>query len=254
MKNEKIDINNKLIKTLEETHKKERLLYQQSRLVQMGEMISMIAHQWRQPLNSLSILNQLIVLKYEKNQLDDQFLKIFDDSSKKQINQMTNTIEDFSNFFKPEKKMIEFSLYVAINQAVGILKPILSKNNINLEIKIEDEFYINGYPNELSHAFLNIMSNSKDALVDKDIENKKIKFSVKRIDNEVVIKISDNAKGISADVIDKIFDPYFSTKENKNGTGLGLYMTKTIIEEHMNGKISVKNDKEGVIFTIKFPI
>jgi signal transduction histidine kinase len=236
---------------VEKNRQQEFLLLQQSRLVQMGEMISMIAHQWRQPLNILGMLNQTVILKYKENRLDDETIDYFKNNSKLQITQMTHTIDDFRNFFKPEKEKEEFYINEVIHKTIDMVKPIFMNEGININLNINVEPKMIGYPNELGQAILNIINNAKDALIEKNIQQKTISVSLFQNNDHPVLTISDNAGGISKEIIDKIFDPYFSTKE-KNGTGLGLYMTKIIMEEHMNAKLDVTNNTEGAVFTVTF--
>ena len=235
---------------VQKNREKDKLMLSQSRLAQMGEIVSMIAHQWRQPLNSLSLLNQTILLKYERNNLTDENIDFFKTHSKKQIEEMSKTIDNFRDFFKPQKIKSEFCLNKTISETLDIVKPIFVNHNINVHFYLKGNYCINGYQNEIGQALLNILNNAKDALLENNIEHKHINITIEQIDKEIKILISDNAGGIDDNIIDIIFDPYFSTKNDKNGTGLGLYMTKIIIEEHMNGKISVKSNKEGSTFTI----
>ena len=226
------------------------LMVQQSRLAQMGEMISMIAHQWRQPLNNLALINQLLISKYYKNQLDDKTLEYFKSNSKKQINLMSTTIDDFRNFFKTETEQKEVEMKFILETILEMTKPIYTNHGINLVSNIDGCIKVYGYPNALAQAILNIINNAKDALIEQDIPDKKIELSVIKKDDEIIITICDNAGGIDPQIMDKIFDPYFSTKKEKNGTGLGLYMTKMIIEEQLEAKITVKNREDGAEFTI----
>ncbi len=236
---------------IEKNKQQQLLMLQQSRLAQMGEMISMIAHQWRQPLNTLSVLNQAVVVKYNRKKLDDKSVEYFQKNSSKQIQNMSKTIDDFKNFFKPEKEKLEFCINKVITDTIDMVKPILDVHGINIIFDVNIEFKTIGYQNELGQGILNIINNSKDALIQNNIKNKEINILLKEENNNIIITICDNAGGISEDIIDQIFDPYFSTKCEKNGTGLGLYMTKIIIEEHMDGKINVSNDKDGAVFQIK---
>ncbi len=239
---------------IEKNKQQQLLMLHQSRLAQMGEMISMIAHQWRQPLNSLAMLNQSVVLKYNRKKLDNKVIEYFKVNSNKQIQNMSKTIDDFRDFFKPEKEKVEFVINTVINDTLDMVKPIFSQNQIDIIIDISKEYKTIGYPNELGQAILNIVNNAKDALIDNNIQNKQINITLNRNDTNITLTIKDNAKGIPENIIDNIFDPYFSTKEEKNGTGLGLYMTKIIIEKHMDGKVSVSNDKDGAIFEIKMKV
>ncbi len=226
------------------------LMLQQSRLAQMGEMISMIAHQWRQPLNILAMLSQTIILKYHRDKLNDKAIEYFKKNSNKQIQNMSQTINDFRDFFKPEKERVEFILNDIIKNTIDMVMPVFIEKQIDIIFDINNKFMILGFPNELSQTILNIVNNAKDALIENEIKDKQIIISLKMDSENIILTISDNAGGIPLNIIDKIFDPYFSTKEEKNGTGLGLYMTKIIIEEHMEGKITVSNDENGAVFTI----
>jgi len=235
---------------VQKNREKDKVMLSQSRLAQMGEMISMIAHQWRQPLNSLSLLNQTVLLKYDRDKLNQESMEFFRVHSKKQIQEMSKTIDDFKNFFKPEKVKKEFLINDMMYDLLDIIKPIFVSNNIHISVDIENKYFIEGYQNELGQAILNILNNSKDALIENNIENRSVIITIKELDKKIYIVISDNAQGVPLEIIDHIFDPYFSTKDEKQGTGLGLYMTKMIIEEHMSGEVKVENGKHGAIFTV----
>jgi len=241
-----------LVKKEVEKNKEQQFhMLQQNRLSLKGEMISMIAHQWKQPLNNLSLINQMLIFQYEAGKLDDKAIKEFDNESTKQIKQMSQTISDFTNFFSPEVNMKEFYLKEVVQKSLDFLRPILVKENIDIYIKMECEtgILIQGFPNELGQMIINILNNAKDVLIERNIENPKIWVAGERIQNQIHLSIEDNGGGIPLNVINKIFDPYFSTKA-KNGTGLGLYMSKMIIEEHMDGKLLVSNTENGAKFEI----
>jgi signal transduction histidine kinase len=243
----------KIEKEVTKNKEQQLLLMQQSRLAQMGEMVSMIAHQWRQPLNNLSLVNQLLLSKYTKGKLNDDAISYFKENSKKQITLMSNTIDDFRNFFKAEKKEVVFQVNDIIEQILEILEPMYSNHQIKTQFIVDKSlsYEIKNYPNVLSQAILNLLNNAKDALSEKeDVSEKKIVIELYKKDNNVYIEIKDNAGGIAPDIIDKIFDPYFSTKEKKNGTGLGLYMSKMLLEEQLGGTISVHNENAGANFII----
>jgi len=225
-------------------------LIQQSRLAQMGEMINMIAHQWRQPLNHLSMIIQNAVLKHKLGKFDEGMVKLSEDSQK-QIKQMSQTIDDFRYFFKPNKHPKEFNVTTEILNALKLIKPSLEQELIVVETHLENDVLMKGHANELGQVLLNILNNAKDVLVEKNIDKKKIILVLLKKENEnILITIEDNAGGIDDNIIYKIFDPYFSTKEEKNGTGLGLYMSKSIIEGQKQGRLSVKNGTKGAIFKI----
>ncbi len=235
---------------VEKNKQQQLLMLHQSRLAQMGEMISMIAHQWRQPLNTLSMLSNTVVLKYRRGKLDADIIDYFSTNSDKQIQQMSKTIDDFRDFFKPEKEKIDYCINDIITNSIDMLNPVFSKYDLIVKYENKDKFYSNGFPNELGQAFVNIINNAKDALVENEIIDKVIVVNLEQKEDSAIITIIDNAGGIPEDIIDRIFDPYFSTKLEKNGTGLGLYMAKLIIEEHLDGEISVENIDGGAEFKI----
>jgi len=237
-------------KEVQKNRDNEKLIIQQSRLAQMGEMISMIAHQWRQPLNNLSVLNQTVVLKYKRNKLDDKIIDYFQTNSNKQIQNMSKTIDDFRDFFKPEKEKVNFCINDIISNTIEMVEPVFVTNEISINFENVEILNTIGYPNELGQVILNIINNSKDALLEKKIEKKKIDILLFKQNQDIIILIKDNANGIPSNIIDNIFDPYFSTKIEKDGTGLGLYMSKMIIEDHCDGKITASNDKDGAVFRI----
>ena len=233
---------------------KDLAMINQSRFAQMGQAINMIAHQWRQPLNNINIIIQRIFIKCQKNSVDLKEIEELKSKVLLQIDQMSKTIDDFRNFFKPQKKMSAFSLNDMLDTVANIVDPILKKSGIKLTVTKQDkDLKIVGYSNELSQALLNIIYNAKDALVEREIENKKINLTLDIKENKAVLKIKDNAKGIKKEYLNKVFDPYFSTK-GKNGTGIGLYMAKIIVLKHPDANITVYNDDEGAVFEISLPL
>ena len=250
-----MDLVERIDKEVEKNMRKDRVMMQQSRLAQVGETISMIAHQWRQPLNTLSLITEGIYIKYTIGKLDQESMQVFKETTQKQIQQMSDTIDDFRNFFKPEKEKMVFKLESSVNHVYTILNHMLEEESIVMNIDIEENIYISGYPNELRQVLVNIINNAKDALVENNLDKKKI-ININAVSKEdkVSIVIEDNAGGIPDDIIDNIFDPYFSTKDEKNGTGLGLYMSKIIIEDHMNGSLSVSNSNLGASFQIELEV
>ena len=235
---------------VQKNEQQQLFLLHQSRLAQMGEMISMIAHQWRQPLNNLSLSNQLLILKYKKGKLDDAAMEHFKKSSNKQITQMSRTIDDFRDFFKENNQEQEFSVNEVIGDVLNLTQDLYSTQSIDLSFEKTTNYVCLGNSSELGQALLNIINNAKDALIENKIEQKFIKIALTSVENQIIISIEDNAGGIPQKIQDKIFDPYFSTKDEKNGTGLGLYMTKMIISDKLQGKIDFKNTEDGVIFKI----
>ena len=238
------------IKKENEAKEKERILIHQSKLASMGEMIGSIAHQWRQPLTQLSSILVLIELKYERNKLKAEELSSLTKQAEEQIGFMSKTIDDFRNFFKPNKEKNLFSPYQSIKNALSLIRSSLDNHNINVQLDFKDEVLINGYESEFSQVILNILSNSKDAFIEKQIELPLINIYISKFENNAKIEICDNAGGIKLTPLEKVFEPYISTKHASSGTGIGLYMSKNIIEKSMNGSLSVSNKEEGACFTI----
>jgi len=249
----------KLEERIEEEIKKNKektnQLIQQSRLAQMGEMISMIAHQWRQPLSAISATTNTLLLKLL---LDE---KIDNEQLKKELNliidysqHLSLTIDDFRNFFKTDKIKSETTLEELIEKSVNIIKTSFVSKNIELKINNNFNEKIITYTTELQQVILIILKNAEDAFIERRIKNKKIRIKTYKEADSIIIQIKDNAGGISLDIIDKVFDPYFSTKKEKEGTGIGLYMSKIIIDDHCKGNLSVINSENGALFTIKLPL
>jgi len=232
-------------KEIQKNLQKDKILQEQVKLVAMGEMVGAIAHQWRQPLNSLNINIQNLDDDYEDGLIDSEFIDNFIAKQTKTIQFMSNTIDDFRNFFRVDKIKKVFSVKEAIETTVSIQLAQLKNSNISLEI-IGEDFEIDAIESEFKQVILNLITNAKDALEDKKISNGKILISLEK---EKIV-ISDNGEGIPEDIIDRIFEPYFTTKEQGKGTGIGLYMSKMIIEQNIGGSLSVKNNG-GAEFTIR---
>ncbi|GAX87190.1 conserved hypothetical protein [Lebetimonas natsushimae] len=227
-------------KKLKEIRKKDKIMFQQSKLAAMGEMLQNIAHQWRQPLANLSMIIESFQIKNELGKLDSKYIETKTKEALMIAENMSKTIEDFRNFFKPDKIKKRFSIKQCLEKTKKLLSFILQKNNIDLKIDIKKDIQILGYPNELSHVCINIITNAIDALLNSKTKEKKILITIKETKKDIIISVIDNAGGIDESIIDKIFDPYFTTKTKQQGTGIGLYMANQIIS-HMRGKIKAKN-------------
>lgn len=230
---------------------KNQIMIHQGRLAAMGEMISSIAHQWRQPLNNLGITLQSLKIDYELQQLDRETLEKQISIGMEMIMYMSKTIDDFRNFFLPEREPVQFDLMASIQSAVSLLQPDFKNRGITLEVLDDGPGIITGFPREYAQAVLNILNNAKDACLMHQVANPRITVHARRGDSRAVVTIRDNAGGISPDIIDKIFDPYFTTKDKTQGTGLGLYMAKMIIEKNMGGELTVANVQQGAEFRIE---
>jgi PAS domain S-box-containing protein len=241
-----------LKKEVEEQH---HLLIEQSKYITMSEVISMIAHQWRQPLQAVAILIQkLPITKMIEGEITNELLDQTVEDVSLQLNYMSNTIDDFREFFKPSEKKTVVQLSDVVNKSISFLSYMFNANSIVLNIERKEDTQIILYDREVIQVLINIMKNAKDILQKKHINKKQLYIRYYAKKNRAIIEIEDNAGGIPLDIINRIFEPYFSTKENKNGTGLGLYMSKMIIEEHSLGHLSVKNAKEGALFKIELPL
>lgn len=249
----------RLVKSIKDNRKKDQQIQEQSRLAQMGEMISMIAHQWRQPLGSIAstTINMQLKSELEKYDLEKKEeakeYEKFINSGLYKINEfvqnLTITIDNFRNFYKPDKDSVTIKLEDVIKKSLNIIGISLSNNNIEIIEEHNSKEKIELYASELIQAVLNILKNAQDNFKEKEIKDAKIAITTENR----TITICDNGGGIPKNILNKIFDPYFSTK-GKNGTGLGLHMSKVIIEDHHGGKLSVVNKDDGVCFIIELGI
>lgn len=238
-----------LRRIVKEKNEKEKLLIHKEKLASMGEMINNIAHQWRQPLTHLSFINMNLQMASYDEKLSKEYLDEKIEESNKQLEFMSSTIDSFRDFYKPQKEKENFYLSKAIKQAVDIMAVLLEKENIELELDIRKDKKIYAYENEYSQVVLNLITNAKDVLVQRQIEDGKIKITIDSYFDKSFTTVCDNAGGIKKADLNKIFEPYFTTKDS--GSGIGLYMSKTIINSHFKGKLRVENKKEGACFTIE---
>jgi signal transduction histidine kinase len=238
-------------KAVDELRDKDRWLMIKGRQAVMGELISDIAHHWRQPLNMLGLLAQELSMTYKmgsfsKELLDSNLTKTMDI-----IQQMSRTIEDFSIFSKPDRKKIDFRVIQVVAQILSLLEESFKAHGIGTDLNQEGDPVINGYPNEYSQALLNILINAREALLARKVESPGIVIRVFYENGRTVVTVTDNAGGIAPEIIDRIFEPYFTTKGPEQGTGIGLFLSKTIIEKTMNGVLSARNTGSGAQFRIE---
>ncbi len=230
---------------------KDYLLIQQSRQAAMGEMIGNIAHQWRQPLTTVSLLIQNLKECHAHGGFTEEFLDRTVEHTMQVIQYMSHTIDDFRNFFKPDKDKTVFLIGDVVQKTISFLEPSMRYKNILTDVQADGDLTVTGYPNEYSQVLLNILSNARDAFLERGTANPQIVIKAFRKKNRTIVTVSDNAGGIPEEIMGKIFEPYFTTKELGKGTGVGLYMSKTIIEKHMGGKLSVRNVDSGAEFRIE---
>jgi len=232
----------------------EYLLMQQSKLATMGEMIGHIAHQWRQPLAQLGGIFMNLDSAYYFNELDEKYLSEKLENGNKLIKYMSSTIDDFRHFFEPNKQKKSYNISEYIHSSIAIIQASFTFHHIQLNFVTSDESIKSiGFPSEFSQVILNILANAQDIFLARKIQTPTIDIQVTQKNNYICIKIEDNGKGIDKRNIDKIFDIYFTTKERKEGSGLGLYMSKLIIETKLGGEITANNSKKGAVFCISLP-
>lgn len=236
---------------VQELRHKDEMLFRQSRLAQMGEMISMIAHQWRQPLSAISMTSAALERKVEQDQFDKAFFDSRLNRISEYVQHLSATIEDFRNFFKSDKNKQETQFSEIVENALSLVRPGLESRNITLLTDCKCQGNMFTYQNELLQVVLNLLKNAEDALREHKIENKVINMRCYSDNKRAFLEIEDNAGGIEPSILEKIFEPYFTTKDEHNGTGLGLYMSKVIVEEHCGGVLRVSNSGHGAIFTIE---
>lgn len=238
-------------KEIFKNEEKQKVMFWQSRLASLGEMLANIAHQWRQPLTELN-LTLFSMKKAALKREDTQVEKLYSDS-KSIIQNMSNTIDDFTNFFKPNKAQGYFKITDSINEALSILEQLLEKEMVSVKVEVE-VLEVFGIANELSQVLINLLKNSVDAFIEGAVLIREIDISVKRDAEFVNIEFQDNAGGIKGKSLYKVFEPYYTTKHKSQGTGLGLFMSKMICEKGLNGSINVESKKQMTIFTIKIPL
>ncbi|MEA2050038.1 MAG: ATP-binding protein [Campylobacterota bacterium] len=257
-----VSLENRIQLEVDKNTKQERELFQQSKQAALGDMIGNIAHQWRQPLSAISTSASGMQLTHYAGMLKDEDFIDYTDAIINNAKYLSQTIDDFRDFIKSDKKNVRFNLSESIEKCMAIVNSSINNHNLNIQINVEDDLYINNYENELQQAIINIFSNAKDALKDNQIDSddRIIFIDAHKVVDKVNIVITDTAGGIDENILEKIFEPYFTTKHQSQGTGLGLYMTHQIIIESMKGAIFVENSTfeynnktyTGAKFTIEF--
>ncbi len=247
-----VSLESEVEKKILEYKEQEQLLIQHSKMASMGEMIGAIAHQWKQPLNVLSISVQDIRFAQECGELDESYLKKYVDRTLETINNMSKTIDDFKNFFSPHKKTEEFFVEDAIDETLRMLRPQFKSHGISIEFNnVKNERHsIISIKNELKQVLLNIIANAKDAITERQPSEPTITIDVSERGNDLAITVEDNAGGIPEEIVEKIFDAHFTTKAEGKGTGIGLYMSRQIVVDSLNGKLEVENTENGAKFAI----
>jgi len=249
------EINNtletRIVQAVDELLRKDRMLITQGRFAVMGEMINNIAHQWRQPLNTLGVVIQQMPYFFDSAEFSREILEKNTAMSMQLIQHMSRTIEDFRDFFRPDKEMTPFHVNQVIRQTVSLIEESFKVEQVIIDIHTESDPMITGYHNEYAQVLLNILTNARDALIERDIDSPRISLRSSVEGRKSVVTISDNAGGIAEEIMDKLFDPYVTTKGTDKGAGIGLYMAKTIIERSAGGSLTARNTGKGAEFRIE---
>ena len=256
IKNEQLEIYNHKMQELVRAEIKKNLEQQkklelQSRYSQMGEIIGMITHQWKQPLNAISMMANVLMLKQQNDSLDKKILEEKLDDILMQVKYMSQTVNDFQHFFNPIKDKMFFNVFDSIQSVLDLVKSEYFHKNIIVSLNGDKSINAVGLPNEVNQVILSLLKNSKDEFVKNPHSNMKVNINVTSIDDKAIIEVSDNAGGIPDDIIDEIFDIYVTTKQD--GSGIGLNISKSMIEDHMDGRMYVENIENGAKFTILLP-
>jgi len=225
----------------------EKILIQQSKLAAMGEMIDAVAHQWKQPLNIMKMKVDMLQYDFDDNHIDDKYIKEFIDHHGEIMTHTINTLDEFRNFFRPNNNIENFSMEEIIDSTLLLVKDEFIKHKIKFVKEIKENYFLNGNKNDLKHLILNLINNSKDAFIEKDINNRVINIKLYIDDYQQKLEISDNAGGIPRDIIDTIFKTNFTTKAKTGGTGIGLYISKQITDK-FGATLNVRNIENGVLF------
>jgi len=231
---------------IEQNRINEEMMLQQSRHAQMGEMIAMIAHQWRQPLMEVSTTVAKLQMEAEFGKLDSTKIIPTLEAMDSTLQFLSNTLDDFRDFFKPRNNVSEVNIGEILDKAVEFMSSMIEKYEIFIKKEYNFKTKKKIYGNELLQVIINLIKNSIEAYMSRDASKAFIKIKGKEFENKLQIIIEDEAGGIDEKVISKVFEPYFTTKDEQNGTGLGLYMSKTIVEKHLNGKLIINNKPNGV--------
>jgi len=251
-KDSDLELQDAIVRLIATYNKQSDNLENLSRLASMGEMMDSVAHQWKQPLNSLSMMMELLKMDFTNNEVDNTYIENLETDVYMQISHMVNTLNEFRNFMRPSTKIETFTIHSLFSKVLVLLKDELISQNINLKVEIDNEatFYAN--PNELKHLFINIINNAIDVFNEKEIIKREITFKCYPQDNYMIVEIGDNAGGIPEDIKEYIFKANFTTKTADKGTGIGLYMCSKIVKKY-DGTISVSNSNMGALFTISLP-
>ena len=239
------------IRALEEVRERDRMLIQQNRMAAMGELVMNIAHQWRQPLNFLALLVQEQAMQYRQEGTSQEDFIANTKKAMEVINNMSRTIDNFGGFFRPDDERGSFRVNDVLTKVIAMIGASFKELQVSIETTGQEDLVIHGYRNEFTQVLINILLNARDAFLEHPIANPRITIHMAREDKIGIVTILDNAGGVPDAIIDRIFDPYYTTKGPGKGAGIGLYMAKTLIERHMHGSLTVRNIGGGAEFRIE---
>lgn len=253
LKHTNLELKEKLAHEIELRREKEQMLLQHTRHAAMGEMINMIAHQWRQPLTAIGLSADNLLISQALDSLNSEELQESLELINTQVHYLSETINDFRDFFLPNKDKEKLLVHNSIEDALSIIEKILLSKKISLKKEYHDKTPLMLYRSELTQVVLNLIKNAQDNFEEKNIQEPYILLQTQESKSGVIIRVCDNGGGIKEEIRHRIFEPYFTTKKEQNGTGLGLYMSKMIIEEHLHGTINATNTDDGICFRIELP-
>ena len=243
----------RILEEIDKRIEREKILQSQAKMAAMGEMMDAVAHQWKQPLNALSMYSDLLRMDFEAGEVDRAYIEKFVEDLQEQIGHMVSTIDEFRTFFRPDKEREPFGLKRCTQSVLLLIHDEMLRNNITVEVEKHREIIIEGIENEFKHLLLNLLSNAKDAFIDNKIGDRYIYIRFYQKKHTVFVEIEDTAGGIPDEIIGDIFKPNFTTKPEGKGTGIGLYMS-TQIAQKMHGTLTVENTGKGAKFTLKLPV
>jgi signal transduction histidine kinase len=246
-----LSIQSEMKKEVDINREKDILIIYQSKQAKIGEMVGNISHQWKQPLNNINLILMNFYDDYKLKELSDEEFKSTIDKLMKIVENMADTIKDFTDFLKPNRESTKFNLTESINLALALMEASLKYNNITVELNIDENIMLTGYQNEFSHVLFNILNNARDAILESKTESKFIKIEGFFKDEDIILEITNTGNRIPEQIVKSLFEPYFTTKGEKDGTGIGLYISKIIIEQRMNGTIELENVYLGVCCRIR---
>ena len=243
----------RVIEEIDKRHVREKVLQSQAKMAAMGEMMDAVAHQWKQPLNALSMYGDLLKMDFEAGEVTQGYIDQFVDDIQEQITHMVSTLSEFRTFFRPDKEPEPFGLKRCIQSVLLLIHDEMLRNNITVTVESKREIITHGIENEFKHLLLNLLSNAKDAFLESERKERLIFIRFYTRDNHVFIEVEDTAGGIPETIIGEIFKPNFTTKDEGKGTGIGLYMSMQIAQK-MHGTLTPYNKEKGALFRLKLPL